>query len=127
MPAYNATPPRTVGRYNTTTLLNEAGVSLALPYKSQQVALTPNAAKLGRYVDLAVQFGAAPGAFSLVLETAAIDADTNYITQGAAITAADSGFAVNQKIDIPEQHNFARVRFTALTNNVNVLATITPC
>ena len=102
------------------------GVSIALPYKSQQAELVPNAGKLGRHADVAVQFGGAPGAFSFVVEGAITDADANYTPQGAPIAAADSNNLVSQKLDISEQIAFIRVKFTAPANNVNVAATITP-
>jgi hypothetical protein len=126
MPAYNAAPPRAIARWEQAQLLNEAGVSTSLPYKSQQAALVPNAGKLGRHADVAVQFGGAPGAFSFVVEGAITDADANYTAQGTPITAADNNNLVSQKLDISEQIAFIRVKFTALANNVNVAATITP-
>jgi hypothetical protein len=72
------------------------------------------------------QFNGAPGAFSFVVEGAITDADANYTAQGAPITAADGNNLVSRKLDISEQIAFIRVKFTALANNVNVAATITP-
>ena len=83
MPIYNAAIPRAIARWEPAQLLNENGVSLALPYKSQQAALVPNAGKLGRHADVAVQFGGAPGAFSFVVEGAVTDTDAAYTAQGA--------------------------------------------
>ncbi len=124
MPVYNAGAPSAFGRFDVAQILNENGISAALPYKSQQIALTPNDGKLGRRLDVAVQFSGAPGAFSFVLETAPTDSDGLYVAQGAAIADADSTNAVTQSREIPEAHNFARIKITALANSVSVAASI---
>ena len=124
MPVFNSTTPSAFGRFEIAQVLNESGISTALPYKSQQIALTPNAGKLGRRVDVSVQFSAAPGAFSFVLGTAPTDSDGLYVAQGAAIAAADSNNSVTQRREIPDSHNFARLKFTALTNSVTAAASL---
>jgi hypothetical protein len=124
MPVYNSSTPSTFARFDVAQILNENGISTALPYKSQQIALTRNAGKLGRSLELIVQFSAAPGAFSFVLETAPTDSDGLYVAQGAAIAAADSNNSVIQRREIPDAHNFTRLKFTALANNVTATATV---
>jgi hypothetical protein len=77
-------------------------------------------------LELSVQFSGAPGAFSFVLETAPIDSDGLYVGQGAAVAVADSNNFVIQRREIPDSHNFARLKFTALANNVNAVGSISP-
>jgi hypothetical protein len=66
---------------------------------------------------------AAPDTFSSVLETAPTDSDGLYVAQGAA-AAVDSNNSVAQRREIPDSHNFARLKFTTLTNNVTAAASI---
>jgi hypothetical protein len=60
------------------------------------------------------------------LETAPIDSDGLYVGQGAAVAVADSNNFVIQRREIPDSHNFARLKFTALANNVNAVGSISP-
>jgi hypothetical protein len=126
MPTYNSSTPSAFGRFDVAQVLNENGISASLPYKSQQIALTQNASKFGRRLDVSAQFSGPPGAFSFVLETAAVDSDGSYIAEGAAIAAVDSANSVTQPREIPAGHNFARIRFTALANNVTATANLSP-
>jgi hypothetical protein len=124
VPAYsNAFPPLSIAKGESGQVLNENGISTALPYSSSRVALLPGAGIHAQRVSAEVTFSAAPGAFSFQVQTADTDDAAHYVNEGSAISAVNASNVARIELNAVVA-KFARITFTALTNNVTVTATL---
>jgi hypothetical protein len=124
VPAYsNAFSPLSIIRGESAQVLNENGVSTALPYSSSRVALLPGAGIHAQRLSAEVSFSGAPGAFSFQVQTADTDDTAHYVNEGSAVSAVNASNVARLELNSVVA-KFARITFTALANNVTVTATL---
>jgi hypothetical protein len=122
MPTYSsALPPSSIGAGDSFIAIAPTD-TLSATFKSAQVALQHTYAGTQQRISVEIVFSGAPGTFSVNLQTADTDADTNYQSEGSAINSVTNNVArleVNQVVA-----NFARLVFSALGNSVTATAKI---
>jgi len=122
MPTYsNVVPPASIGPGDSFIAIAPTD-TLSAAFKSAQVALQHTYAGTQQRLSVEIAFSGNPGTFSVNLQTADTDIDTNYQNESSAIAAVTNNVArleVNQVVA-----NFARLVFTALQNSVTATAKI---
>jgi hypothetical protein len=123
MPPYSNTfPGHSIAPGDSQQVMNGTEtVNGATPFKSDRVALANLPGGEAEKISVRVAFGGAPGAFSWQLETSDTDVDTDYVIEGAAVSALGAG-NVCRKEYTGISAKFARLNFTALANAVSVTA-----
>jgi hypothetical protein len=125
MPVYsNAVPPVSIAQGDMATVINNENPQTGLPYKSAQVALVGGLRINAQRLSAEVTFAAAPGAFTFQVQTADTDVDASYSPEGAVVSALTGTNVARIELNTVVA-KFARVIFTALTNNVAVTAKLT--
>jgi len=122
MPVYaNVYPPVSISQGDTAIVINNENPQPSLPYKSAQVALVGGLRINAQRLSAEVTFAAAPGAFSFQVQSADTDVDASYSPEGAAVAALTGTNVARIELNNVVA-KFARIVFTALTNNVAVTA-----
>ena len=118
MPAYSNTfPPFSIAPGDQSQVWTSADGNLVSGTKTQRIALTAGCPVTRGRLSLRVSFSAAPGVISLQLQTSDTDVDTDYNSEGAAITAVNaSNVARFEYANVAAK--FARLLATTVTNAV---------
>ena len=124
MPAYSNTfPPFTIAPGDQSQVWTSADGNLVSGTKTQRIALTAGGPATRGRLSLRVSFGAAPGVISLQLQTSDTDVDTDYNSEGAAITTVNaSNVARFEYANVAAK--FARLLATTVTNAVTATVEI---
>jgi hypothetical protein len=92
--------------------------------KTQRVAIASGSPIYRGRLSLRVSFGGAPGVISLQLQTSDTDVDTDYVSEGAAITGVNAtNVARAEYANVAAR--FARLLATTVTNAVTATVEIT--
>ena len=128
MPVYNTNPAPTLGpggsvfMWNAETPTPGTGGNAA----SQQVILVTNPGKSGTPFSVDGKFSAAPGAFEVDVQVAAVDTDTSYQTcSNCNITTVDATNNTFHLDAVLVNARFMRLLMRSRTNAVSITATAT--
>jgi hypothetical protein len=128
MPVYNATPAVSVFPGAIVTLWNaeQPAPGNGTAAATQQVAIVVKSGHIAAAFAIDAKFSAAPGAFEVDVQAAAVDADTNYQTVSngniTTVDATNNTFHFDGSTVVAK---FIRLLMRSRTNAVNIAATIT--
>jgi len=126
MPAYtNTTNPNSVDAGDTVNVWATADGNLASGTKTARVALVQRADGGATKLSFRALFSGAPGAISLQLQTSDFDSDSDFSSEGTAVTALNqTGNEARGEVTLVSAR-FARVLATTVTNAVTASVDIT--
>lgn len=120
MPAYsNTTSPNSIARGDSANVWATADGTFASGTKTQRVALAQNPGGMNTKLSFRVLFSGAPGTISLQVQTADVDSDSDYSSEGSAISTLNAG-GNEARAEFPQvAAKFARLLAATVTNSVN--------
>ena len=119
MPSYSNTfSPTAIDAGDNANVWATADGNLASGTKTQRVALVQRADGGATKLSFRALFSGAPGAISLQLQTADFDVDTDYSSEGTAVTVLNQGGNEARGEATLVSARFARVLATTVTNAV---------